>query len=186
MSGDASAQFSQAADRYAAAVFELAVEAKALDAVEKDFVTLASAFADSSDLRAAAASPLISPEDKSRALSAVAAKLGLSELGRNLVGVVAKNGRAAALPEIGRAYFRRLAAYRGTRRVEIVSAQPLAEGEQASILAALEKALGAKVQAELKVDDALIGGFVVRAGSRQFDASVKSKLDQLKLALKSA
>lgn len=177
---------SEAAARYAQAVFDLAKESKALEAVEADFAKLAQAWKESADLRAAARSPLIQPEDKARALTAVAAKLGLSDLGTKLVGVAAQNRRAGELPAIGAA-FRELAARdRGARQVEIISARPLATADKTAIVEALGKKLGAKVEAETSVDESLIGGFVVRVGSRQFDASVKAKLDALRLQLKSA
>ncbi len=116
----------------------------------------------------------------------MAAKLGISDLGRKLIGVVASNRRAAELPGIGSAYRALVALERGARQVEIVSARPLGPTEKTAIVEALGKQLGAKVEAETSVDESLIGGFVVRVGSRQFDASVKSKLDALRLQLKSA
>lgn len=177
---------SEAAARYASAVFDLAKQSKALEAVEKDFATFAAAWKESADLREVAASPLIDPAEKAKALTAVAAKLGLSELGRKTIGVAAQNRRAAELPGIFSTYRALVARERGARQVEIVSARPLAEAEKAAIVDALGKQLGAKVEAETRVDDSLIGGFVVRVGSRQFDASVKAKLDALRLALKSA
>ena len=177
---------SEAAARYAQAVFELAKDAKQLDAVELDFVKFGAAWRESADLRAAARSPLIEPEAKARALTAVAAKLGLSDLGRKAIGVVALNRRAAELPAIAAAYRALVARERGARQVEIVSARPLRDDEKAAIVESLGKQLGAKVEAETSVDESLIGGFVVRVGSRQFDASVKAKLDALKLALRSA
>lgn len=177
---------SEAAERYAHAAFDLARDAKALDALEKDFGSFAAAWKESADLRAAARSPLIDPDSKAAGLVAVADKLGLSTLGRNVIGVVAKNRRAGELPAIFAAFGKLAAAHRGARQVEIVSAKPLADAEKSSILDALAKQLGAKVEAETSVDESLIGGFVVRVGSRQFDASVKSKLDALKLALKTA
>ncbi|MBI1251450.1 MAG: ATP synthase F1 subunit delta [Alphaproteobacteria bacterium] len=176
----------EAAQRYAQAAFELGLEGNALEALEADFAKLDAAFAQSADLRAAAGSPLIDPEEKTRALVAVAESLGLSPLGRNLVGAVSRNRRASALPAIARAFRARLARHRGARQAEIISAKPLTDAERASILSALEKAVGAKVEAESRVDDSLIGGFIVRLGSRQFDASIKSKLAGLKLALKTA
>jgi len=179
-------QVTEAAARYAQAVFELAKDAKQLEAVERDFVKFAAAWKESADLRDAARSPLIDPQEKAAALSAVAAKLGASDLGRKAIGVAAQNRRAAELPAIISAYRRLVARDRGARQVEIVSARPLAESEKSAIIDALSKQLGAKVEAETSVDDSLIGGFVVRVGSRQFDASVKAKLDALRLALKSA
>lgn len=177
---------SEAAERYARAAFDLAKETNALDALEKDFATLEAAWGESADLRAAARSPLIDPEEKAKALTAVATKLGMSELGRKVLGVAAANRRAADLPGIVAAYRARLARHRGARRVEIISARPLGAAEQAAIVDQLGKSLGEKVEPSTRVDESLIGGFVVNVGSRQFDASVKSKLDALRLALKSA
>lgn len=179
-------EISEAAGRYAQAVFDLAKEAKSLDAVEKDFSKFSEAWVASGDLRAVARSPLIEPQDKARALTAVAAKLGLSDLGRKLIGVAAQNRRAAELPGIASAYRALVARERGARQVEIISAKPLGQAEKAAIVDAVSASLGAKVDAEARVDEGLIGGFVVRVGSRQFDASVKAKLDALRLALKSA
>lgn len=177
---------SEAASRYAQAVFDLAKQAKALDAVEQDFAQFAEAWKASADLREAARSPLIDPQEKARALTAVAAKLGISELGRKLIGVAAQNRRAAELPAIASAYRALVQRDRGARQAEIVSARPLAASEKSAIVEALGKQLGAKVEADTSVDESLIGGFVVRVGSRQFDASIKAKLDALRLQLKSA
>ena len=177
---------SEAAERYAHAVFDLAKEAKALEAVEQDFAKFLAAWKESADLRSVARSPLIEPVEKARALTAVAERLGVGELGRKLIGVAAQNRRAAELPAIAAAYRTLVARDRGARQVEIISARPLGQGERSAIVEALGKSLGAKVEAETTVDDSLIGGFVVRVGSRQFDASIKSKLDALRLQLKSA
>lgn len=177
---------SEAAQRYARAAFDLALESNALEALEQDFSKFAEAWKASDDLRDAARSPLIEPGEKARALVAVAGKLGLSDLGQNVVGVAAQNRRAHELPGIISAYRALHARHRNARQVEIVSARPLTVPEQAAILESLSKTLGAKVEAETSVDESLIGGFVVRVGSKQFDASIKSKLDALKLALKSA
>jgi F-type H+-transporting ATPase subunit delta len=177
---------SEAAGRYAQAVFDLAKEAKQLEAVEADFAKFAAAWKESRDLREAARSPLIEPQEKSNALTAVAARLGVSELGRKAIGVIALNRRAGELPAIASAYRALVARARGARQAQIISARPLGEAETAAIVDSLGKQLGAKVEAEVSVDEGLIGGFVARVGSRQFDASVKAKLDALRLALKSA
>ena len=177
---------SEAAERYAQAAFELARDGKQLEVLEKDFATFEKAMKESADLMSALASPLISPEDKARALVAVAKRLGLSELGCNLIGTVAKNGRAFEIAGVVRAYRALLSRHRGASQVEIVSAKPLEKAQLDAILAGLGTSLGGKVDAVTRVDESLIGGFIVRAGSRQFDASLKSKLDSLKLALKTA
>ena len=177
---------SEAATRYAHAAFDLAKETNVLNALEQDFSVFRTAWAESAELRAVARSPLIDPVDKARALTAVAQRLGISDLGRNLIGVAAQNRRAAELPAIAAAFRALLARERGTRHVEIVSARPLSGAEKAAIAAQLGTQLGEEVDAETRVDDSLIGGFVVNVGSRQFDASIKSKLDALRLALKTA
>lgn len=180
--GDAS----EAAGRYAQAAFELAKENNALEAVEQDFQRFSTAWRESPDLRAAASSPLIDPQEKAAALTAVARRLGMSELGQKIVGVASQNRRAAELPAIAAAFRAMVARERGARRVEIVSARPLRGAERDSIVEALSQKLGTKVEPETSVDQSLIGGFVVRVGSRQFDASIKAKLDALRLQLKSA
>lgn len=177
---------SEAADRYSRAVFDLAKETKQLEVVEQDFAKFAAAWKESAELRNVARSPLIDPVDKARALVAVAAKLGVSDLGRKAIGAIAQNRRAAELPAIASAYRTLVARDRGARQVEVIFARPPAQQEKDAVVEALSKQLGAKVEAEVSVDQSLIGGFVARVGSRQFDASVKAKLDALRLALKSA
>jgi F-type H+-transporting ATPase subunit delta len=177
---------SEAARRYAQATFDLAKEAKQLDAVEQDFAKFSAAWRESPELRDVARSPLIDPVDKAKALVAVAQKLGLSDLGRKAIGTAALNRRAAELLAIG-SVFRSLALReRGARQVEVIFARQPGDQEKNAVVTALSEQLGAKIEAEISVDEGLIGGFVARAGSRQFDASVKAKLDALRLALKSA
>jgi F-type H+-transporting ATPase subunit delta len=177
---------SEAAGRYARAVFDLAKEANQLEAVEHDFVKFATAWKESAELRDVARSPLIDPAEKANALTAVAGRLGLSDLGRKAIGVAAQNRRAAELPGIASTYRALVARERGARQVEVIFARKPGEQEKDAVVEALSKQLGAKVEAEISVDESLIGGFVARVGSRQFDASVKAKLDALRLALKSA
>ena len=177
---------SEAAERYAQAAFNLAKEAKQLEAVERDFAKFTEAWKASPELRDAARSPLIDPADKAKALVAVAGKLGISDLGCKTIGAVAQNRRAAELPGIASAYRALVARERGARQVEVIFARQPGEQEKSAVVAALGEKLGAKVEAEISVDENLIGGFVARVGSRQFDASVKAKLDALRLALKSA
>jgi len=179
-------QFAEAADRYALAAFELARDAGALPALESDMNAFVQALQVSDDLRKMIHSPVIETEDKQRALLAVADKLGVSTLGRNVLGVIARNGRAAALPAFLKALKTRIAVHRGTRAVEIVSAAPLDADQLRLIVDGLAKELGVAVEPTVKVDASLIGGFIARAGSRQFDASIKSKLALLERALKSA
>ena len=175
---------SEAAERYAHAAFELAQDQNALAELDADFAKLTAAFKESADLRAAAVSPQIDPEEKSRAFVAVAEKLGLSQLGRNVTGLVARNRRAADLPGIAAAFRARYARHRGATRAEIISAKPLSDKQAQTIVDALSAAFNTRIEADAQVDESLIGGFIVRLGSRQFDASIKTKLAGLKLALK--
>ncbi len=177
---------SEAARRYAQAIFDLAKDAKQLDAVEQDFAKFAAAWRESPELRDVARSPLIDPVDKAKALIAVAQKLGVSELGRKAIGAVAQNRRAAELLAIGSVFRSLVLRERGARQVEVIFARQPGDQEKNAVVSALSEKLGSKIEAEISVDESLIGGFVARVGSRQFDASVKAKLDALRLALKSA
>lgn len=174
----------EAAERYAQAAFDLAQEQNALEALDKDLSAVVAAFKESADLRAAAASPLIDPVEKAKAFVAVAEKLGLSPLGKNLVGVVVQNGRAGQLTAIAGAFKKKYARHRGAVRAQIISAAPLSDKQAQSITDALSAAMGKRVEADTSVDESLIGGFIVRTGSRQFDSSLKTKLANLKLALR--
>lgn len=183
---DSNDSVSEVAERYAHAAFDLARDANALDVVERDFATLDAAWVESADLREAMRSPMIDANEKSRAIVAVADKLGLSTLARNICGVVAKNGRAGEVQAVAKHFRKLLARHRGATQVEIVSAAPLDQAAIDRIAAALAPALGGKIDPTIRVDERLIGGFIVRAGSRQFDASLKTKLDSLRTALKGA
>lgn len=186
MAGNSEGAASEAAGRYAQAAFELALEAKAVEALERDFTTFGAMVGENTDLRAALRSPLIEPGENSRALVAVAQKLGLSELGCKVIGLVAQNGRAAILPTVFQAFAKLAARHRGARQVEITSAVPLEPAQLDDLLKSLATALGGKVEAATRVDPSLLGGFIVQAGSRQFDSSLKTKLETLKLTLKGA
>jgi F-type H+-transporting ATPase subunit delta len=172
--------------RYAQALFDLAVEGKALPAVEADLKGLKALQADSQDLRRLIASPAFSAEDKGKALSAVAEKAGASALTLKFIGLLAANGRVAALNAVIAAFERLAAAHRGAVAAEVVSAVKLTAAQSKGIAAALRQALGKDPEITTKVDPTILGGLKVRVGSRLYDASLKSKLDSLKFALKRA
>lgn len=174
----------ETAQRYVEALFDLANAQQALDRTAQDLTAFETAF-QNPDLARAAASPRIDPQERVRAFSAVAQSLGVSDLTRKFVGVVALNGRAGLLPLIAQQFQQRLAEHRGERRVEIVAAQPLEPAQLERLVADISAALGKQVRAAVRVDGSLIGGFIARAGSRQFDASIKSKLDALAVQLTS-
>jgi F-type H+-transporting ATPase subunit delta len=172
--------------RYAQALFELAEQENALAAVEADLKGLEALRAESGDLRRLLKSPAFSAEDKGKALAAVAGAAGVSPLTKKFLGLIAANGRASALPAVTAAFVRLAAARRGAVAAEVVTAVPLSAAQQKGVAAALRQALGKDPELTTRVDPALLGGIRVRVGSRLFDASLKSRLDSLKFALKRA
>lgn len=172
------------AKRYAGSLYELAAEGNAVAAVEADLARLEAMLADSADLRRLIESPAFSSDDQLRAISAVADKAGITGLVGNFVRVVAANRRLFALPSII-AGFRAIAAEaRGEVAADVTSAHALSAQQERELQAALKQVAGKDVKMSLLVDPSLLGGMVVRIGSRQIDTSLKTKLNSLKLALK--
>ena len=172
--------------RYAQALFDLAVETNALPAVEADLKALGAMIAASHDLRTLLRSPRFTAEDKGKGLAAIADKAGLGEITGKFLGLLAANRRTLALEEIVRAFERLAAARRGAVSAQVVTAIALTDAQRDGVAAALRTALGKDPQIETRVDPAILGGLKVRVGSRLYDASLKSKLDSLKFALKRA
>jgi F-type H+-transporting ATPase subunit delta len=172
--------------RYAQALFDLAVETNGLPAVEADLKTLSAMLAASADLRTLIRSPRFTAEEKGKGLAAIVARAQLGETTRKFLGLVAANRRTLALDEIIRAFERLVAARRGAVAAHVVTAVPLTDAQREGVAAALRTALGKDPQIETRVDPAILGGLKVRVGSRLYDASLKSKLDSLKFALKRA
>ena len=174
------------AGRYALALLELADERKELDQVAAELATLKTTIADSEDLRDFIRSPLYGRDEQSRAMAAILDKAGAGELTRRFVMVVAHNRRLFALPRMIDAFLSELARRRGEVTAQVVSAYDLSETQKNALLAALRQAIGSKVQMDLRVDRGLIGGLVVKVGSRMIDTSLRSKLKRLELAMKGA
>jgi F-type H+-transporting ATPase subunit delta len=172
------------AERYAAALFDLAEERKALDAVAGDLRTLRAMLRDSGDLRRLIRSPVLSREDQAKAIAAIAQPAELSPLTCNFLGLLAQNRRLFALPAMGESYLSRLALRRGEVTAQVVTPQALSPAQRAAVDEQLRKAVGGKVAVDVEVDPSLLGGLVVRLGSRMVDASLKSKLYRLQLAMK--
>jgi F-type H+-transporting ATPase subunit delta len=172
--------------RYAQALFDLAVETNTLPEVEGDLKSLAAMIGASADLRTLLASPKFSAEEKGEGLAAIAQKAALGQTVRKFLGLLAVNRRTQALAEIIRAFQALAAARRGAVSAQVVTAVPLTDAQRDGVAAALRTALGKDPQIETRVDPAILGGLKVRVGSRLYDASLKSKLDSLKFALKRA
>ncbi|MEM6678383.1 MAG: F0F1 ATP synthase subunit delta [Pseudomonadota bacterium] len=174
------------ADRYATALFELALEQKALDTVEKDVDTLAAAMADSADLRTLVDSPLYSREAQGKAMAAVVSALGIGAFVGNLVALMASKRRLFVLADVLRAFSARLAAHRGEITAEVTAARKLSAAQKKALTASLKAATGQDVKLDIRVDESLIGGLIVKVGSRMVDTSIRSKLATLHTTMREA
>lgn len=173
-------------ERYAQALFELALEGGRLDAVREDLRALKAAWLGSDDLRRLLASPVWSAEDKQTGLLAVADKAGYDAVTRKFLGLLAANRRAGDLPGVIAAFEQLHARHSGVVAAEVVSALALTASQLEGVRTALRTSLGRDPELETRVDPSILGGLKVRVGSRLFDASLRTKLDQMKFALKRA
>jgi F-type H+-transporting ATPase subunit delta len=181
----ASGVVSGVAERYANALFDLATgEREMLDPTLADLNRLATLIAENHDLTRLVRSPIFSTEDQMRAMRAVLDKAGISGLVANLVFVAIRNRRLFAVPVIAGSFRKLVARYRGETTAEVTSAEPLSDRHVAALKEALKASLGKEVTLERKVDAALIGGLIVRVGSRMIDTSLRTKLGSLKIAMK--
>lgn len=172
------------AERYAAALYELADEGKALDRVASDLRSLAKALDESADLTRLIRSPVLGRQEQGRAVKAILDQMGADPLTQKFLGLVAQNRRLFALPAMIKAYLTELARRRGEIAADVTSAQPLSAAQAEAVTAALRQAVGSKVSVETRVDPSLLGGMVVRVGSRMVDSSLKTKLQKMELAMK--
>jgi len=172
------------AGRYATALFELAEESNALDAVEADLSDLDGLLNESPELARLVRSPVISRTNQGNAMESVLEKSGAGELTRRFIGLLAQKRRLFALAAIIRAFRAKLAAHRGEITAEVISAQPLRSEQLDAVTKAIKDSVGRDVAVDVKVDATLIGGLVVRVGSRMMDGSIRTKLQNLQLAMK--
>jgi F-type H+-transporting ATPase subunit delta len=174
------------AERYAVALFDIADERRALDEIAGDLRQLRAMLAESPELLRLIRSPIVSRAAQGRAIAAVAESAGLSPLVRDFLAVVARNRRLFALPAMIDEYLARLAARRGEIVAEVTAAQPLSEAQLAALGDELRRSAGRRVAVDVRVDGGLLGGIVVKLGSRLVDASVRSRLLRLQSAMKGA
>lgn len=172
------------ATRYAAALFELADEAHQLDAVAADLAQLQRMIDESDDLKHLISSPLLNRTEQGRAIDAVAKAASLGELIQRFVGLVAQNRRLFVVPAIIKAFHKMLADRRGEMTAQVVAAIPLTPAQETAVSDAIKRMVGGKVAIDVKVDPSLLGGLIVRVGSRMIDSSVKTKLQKMQLAMK--
>ncbi|PVE49606.1 F0F1 ATP synthase subunit delta [Pararhodobacter aggregans] len=172
------------AARYATAIFELAKEGSALTALEADLDTLETALNDSADLRAVLSSPVYSREDLGKAITALSDKLGLSATTKGALGMMAQNRRLFALPQLIAELRRMIADEKGEITAEVTSATVLTKAQADQLAATLKANVGKTVKLNVAVDENLIGGLIVKVGSKMIDTSIRSKLAALQHSMK--
>lgn len=172
------------AARYATAVFDLASETNSIAAVEKDFIALRGMLDTSADLTRLIRSPAFSKDQQAKALKAILAQMGAAKLTTQFVLLVTAKRRLFALVDIIRSFDRMVARMRGEVQAQVTSARTLTGGEVAELKAALKTKLGREPRLETKVDPTLLGGLVVKVGSRMIDSSLRTKLNGLRSAMR--
>ena len=181
---DTSQLVSGVAERYASSLFDLAQEAGSAAAVGADLDRFQALIDESEDLKRLIASPVFSAEDQTKAIAAVAAKAGITGLVANFLKVVASNRRLFAVPGMIQAYRVIAARARGEITADVTSAHALTAAQENELKAALKGVTGKDVAVAVTVDPSILGGLIVKVGSRQIDTSLRTKLSTLKLALK--
>jgi len=172
------------AGRYATALFEIAKEEKTLDRVEADLDAFAAALAESDDLRGMIASPIHSRADQGAAIRALAARMDLGPELAGTLGVMAANRRLFVVEAMIAAVKGLIAVERGETTAEVRSARPLTDSQTEALAATLRERTGKTVRLAVTVDESLIGGLVVKVGSRMIDTSIRSKLAKLQNVMK--
>jgi F-type H+-transporting ATPase subunit delta len=171
-------------ERYASALFELADEARTLDQTDADLRNLARMVEESADLKRLIRSPVLSRDEQGKAMSAILQAAEMGDLTRRFIGLLVRNRRLFALAAIIKAFRDLLAGRRGEVAAEVTSAKALTDAQVAAIAAALKKVTGSDVSIAQTVDPELLGGLVVRMGSRMIDSSLRTKLQRMRLARK--
>ena len=172
------------AGRYATAVFELAEAAKAVDAVAADFTSLRNAIHTSPDLARLVRSPAFSRETQAKALRPVLERMGVNALTLKFILLVAAKRRLFALEGIIAAYNHKVAQLKGEVEAEVTSARPLSQSETAELSRVLKQQLGRDPRLSTRVDPHLLGGLVVKLGSRMIDSSIRTKLNGIRAAMR--
>jgi len=172
------------AQRYATAVFELAKEGKNLKAVEGDLDALEAALADSADFRDLITSPVYTRDEQGAGVGAIAKQMKLSPTVANVLGLMAQKRRLFALPQLVAALRAAIAEDKGEVTAEVTAAKAMTKAQQDNLAKSLKATTGKDVKINVAVDESLIGGLVVKVGSRMIDTSIKAKLDALQNSMK--
>lgn len=175
------------AGRYATALFELALENKAVDAIKKDLDRFDALIAESPDLNRLVRSPVFDADVQLRALSAILDKAGIGGLAANFLRVITTNRRLFAVRDMIRAYRMLVARHKGEVTAQVTAAEKLSDTNLEALKSALKSVTGGKdIDLDVQVDPAIIGGLVVKVGSRMVDSSLRTKLNSIKNAMKEA
>ena len=172
------------ASRYSQAVLDIANETKSLAKLEKDIATLRAALNDSSDLVALIHSPFFSRDDQMRAITAIADAMKLSEMVKNTLGLMATKRRLFVVPALLSRLSTLIADQKGDVEAEVTSAKALTKAQTESLSKVIAKAVGKNVNISAVVDEKIIGGLVVKVGSKMIDTSIRSKLNSLQSVMK--
>jgi F-type H+-transporting ATPase subunit delta len=172
------------AGRYATALFDLARDQRQIESVGKGLDALSQALLDSRDFAELVSSPVVSRDEATKAFAALAPELNLDAITANFLGVLARNGRKGELRKIIRAYGRLAAEHRGEATAEVVTARPLNDDQLSALKQQLRARAGRDVTIDATVDPDILGGIVVKLGSQQIDASIRTKLNRLVAAMK--
>jgi F-type H+-transporting ATPase subunit delta len=172
------------AGRYASALFELAREQRAIDVVSTDLDRFDALLRDSPDLRRLVKSPVFTSEEQERAVTAILDKTGIGGFAGNFIRLVAANRRLFALPDMIRAYRALVADAKGIVRAQVMLAEQPSDRVVSDIKSALRDVAKAEIDLDIRIDPSLIGGLVVTMGSRMVDASLRTKLNSIRLAMK--
>jgi F-type H+-transporting ATPase subunit delta len=174
------------AGRYATALFELALETNAVDPVKSDLEKFNALVAESADLERLVRSPVFTAEEQGRALSPILDKAGIGGLAAKFLKMVAANRRLFAARDMVRGYAALVAKHKGEVTAQVTSAEKLSDAHLNEIKSALKSVTGKDVLVDVKVDPAIIGGLIVKLGSRMVDSSLRTKLNAIKHAMKEA
>ena len=172
------------ANRYATALFELSSETKTLDALEADIETLSGALADSADFSALISSPVHSRAEQGKAVDAICEKAGIGQSMRATLGLMASKRRLFVLPQLLAGLRAKIAEAKGEVTADVAAARKLTEDQEKSLADTLKAQFGKDVKINMSVDESLIGGLVVRVGSKMIDTSIKAKLANLQNSMK--
>ncbi len=172
--------------RYATALFELARDQKSVDSVKADLDKFSALLTESPDLLRLVRSPVFTADAQAKALDAVLAKAGIGGIAANFLKVLTKNRRLFAVADVIRAFRALVAKFKGEATAEVTVAEPLSDANLDALKSALKSVSGKDVDLNVKVDPSIIGGLVVKLGSRMVDSSLRTKLNSIKHAMKEA